>query len=187
MPLAPTDPRTFADADMPLPPTMDASAVQQGGNTVEARPRFVPTASGENNGRRAGDKPFDRYAVRPNPSPYFLVYGNGVYPTSSNANLSTSSTSSANPVAAPGQIGGVAPVVKPFDSYNPPPAISPYMLLNSNTANGTISTYNAYVRPAMAQQAIDNEVPSPAFQGTPSYPSVFLSQGQYAPNETAGH
>ena len=61
------------------------------------------------------------------------------------------------------------------------------MLLNSNTANGTVSTYNAYIRPALAQQANQGENSGPALQGTPTYPSVFLSQGQYAANESAGH
>ena len=48
MPLPPTDPRTYADADMPLPPTMDSSALFQGGNAGDLRPRFIPTTSAEN-------------------------------------------------------------------------------------------------------------------------------------------
>ena len=38
---------------------------------------------------------------------------------------------------------------RPFEHHQNAPAVSPYMLLYNSTANGTISTYNAYVRPAL--------------------------------------
>ena len=184
MPLSPTDPRTFADADMPLPPTMEGAGLVQGGGMANIRPRFIPGTSGENVGRRsANEKPFDHFGSRQNASPYFLVYGNSAYP----ANANTTSGTSATSVSSPGDSIG-SPVARPFDSYSNPPAISPYMLLNSNTDNGTISTYNAYVRPALSQQqAIQNENLVPAGPVAPSYPPVFLSQGQYVPNLPAGH
>ena len=39
---------------------------------------------------------------------------------------------------------------KPFDNYKPEPAVSPYLLLNTPTANGTISPYMVLVRPAQS-------------------------------------
>ncbi len=177
MPLSPTDPRTYADADMPLPPTMEGNGLFQGGNVADMRPRFVPTASSDNGGRRSPDeKPLDRYAGRPNASPYFLVYGNAAYPTNANVNSNATSGTSTSSTSGQIQSGPGSPIVKPFDSYNPPPAMSPYMLINSNTANGTISTYNAYVRPALAQQANQNELPNPAAQG-----GTYLSAGLHEP------
>jgi hypothetical protein len=59
-------------------------------------------------------------------------------------------------------------------------AVSPYMLLYSSTANGTLSTYNAYVRPALARQQTEQRGDEPlAGQGEPVYPSVFLNHGPY--------
>lgn len=183
MPLSPTDPRTYADADMPLPPTMDGGGLVQGGGMAAIRPRYIPGTSGDNIGRRsANEKPFDHFGSPQNPSPYFLVYGNAAYPVNA-----TSGTSATTSVTSPGGNIG-SPAAKPFDSYTPAPATSPYMLMNSNTDNGTISTYNAYVRPALAQQqAIQNENLNAAGPVAPSYPPVFLSQGQYVPNEPAMH
>jgi hypothetical protein len=190
MPLSPTDPRTYGDADMPLPPTMDGSGVvqrggfAQGGGVADIRPRFIPGTSGENVGRRsANEKPFNHFGSAQNASPYFLTYGNAAYPANGNTSSGTSTTSMSSPASSSG-----SPVARPFDSYTPPPATSPYMLINSNTNNGTISTYNAYVIPALAQQqGIQNQNLNQAGPVAPSYPPVFLSQGQFVPSAPPGH
>jgi hypothetical protein len=72
---------------------------------------------------------------------------------------------------------------RPFEHHHNPSPVSPYMLLYNNTANGTVSTYNAYVRPALAQRKSQFEEEMQAGEGTPSYPSVFLNHGQYYPVE----
>ena len=72
---------------------------------------------------------------------------------------------------------------RPFEHHQNAPAVSPYMLLYNSTANGTISTYNAYVRPALAQRTNQQDEETAPGLGTPSYPSVFLNQGQYYPVE----
>jgi hypothetical protein len=73
---------------------------------------------------------------------------------------------------------------RPFEHHQNAPAISPYMLLYNSTANGTISTYNAYVRPALAQRAASQQdEETQAGEGTPNYPSVFLNHGSYYPVE----
>jgi hypothetical protein len=124
MPLSPTDPRTYADTELPLPPTMDSSGPASNARTVANRPRYVAVAPRDSSDRRSAND-------------------------------------------------------KPFDHHRSEPAVSPYMLLYNSTANGTVSTYNAYVRPALAQQAEQNGDETPAGQGTPSYPSVFLNHGPY--------
>ena len=88
MPLSPTDPRTYADADMPLPPTMEGGGLVQGGSAAEIRPRFIPGTSGENVGRRsANEKPFDHFGSPQSASPYFLTYGNAAYPINASSSL----------------------------------------------------------------------------------------------------
>ena len=81
------------------------------------------------------------------------------------------------------------PGQKAFDHYNSAPATSPYLLLNNNTGNGTISTYTAYVRPAEDQQRANQEFDRAAtnaegvVEGTgPSYPPMFLNYHSYYPN-----
>jgi hypothetical protein len=78
---------------------------------------------------------------------------------------------------------------KAFDNYRPAPATSPYLLLNSSTDNGTISTYTAYVRPAQDQQRASQELDagSGILQNggnppPPTYPPVFQNYGSYYPN-----
>jgi hypothetical protein len=177
MPLSPTDPRVLADSELPMPPTTSIGGPAPGAGMAEARPRYVPVSSGESGGPRvAGERPFGNYHVPPTTSPYFLVYNN----------TAASGRNPNAPVESAGNAAANTGYDKPFDHYNPPPATSPYLLLNSNTANGTISTYNAYVRPALAQEANHYGEEAQSGQGTPSYPSVFLTQGQYNPNPTAG-
>jgi hypothetical protein len=75
---------------------------------------------------------------------------------------------------------------RPFEHHQAPPAISPYMLMYTSTANGTISTYNTYVRPALAQRAALEEddiqashgTPGP---GTPGFPSIYQNRTPYYP------
>lgn len=81
---------------------------------------------------------------------------------------------------------------KAFSSYNVTPAVSPYMLLSSPTANGTISPYMAYVRPIQEQQRASQELDRAASnaggggdQPAP-YPPVFQNYGTYFPNYDAG-
>jgi hypothetical protein len=81
-----------------------------------------------------------------------------------------------------------APNERPFEHHQSPPAISPYMLMYTSTANGTISTYNTYVRPALAQRAALEEEEISAGQGTPGqgtpgYPSIYQNRGPYYPAE----
>jgi hypothetical protein len=83
---------------------------------------------------------------------------------------------------------------KSFDHYNPNPSASPYMMLNASSANGTVNTYTAYVRPAEEQQRANQEEeramsnlegvaqPGPI----PSYPPAFLNYGTYYPNYAGG-
>jgi hypothetical protein len=68
---------------------------------------------------------------------------------------------------------------KPFEHHHNAPVISPYMLLYNNTANGTISTYNTYVRPALEQRASQQSEDALPGEGTPSYPPGFLTHEQY--------
>jgi len=77
---------------------------------------------------------------------------------------------------------------KPFERYNPTPGPSPYLLLDSTTNNGTISTYAAFVKPALDRQRSSDNIGDdvPAGQGTPSYPPAFLNQGQYYPSDLGG-
>jgi hypothetical protein len=127
MPLSPTDPRVFADSNMPSPPTMDGAGPMPSMKAVDTRPHYVATGPGEDNRRALNERPFEHHQ---NPSP-----------------------------------------------------VSPYMLLYTNTANGTVSTYNAYVRPALAQRTAQQQEEVQAGEGSPTYPSVFLNHGQYYPVE----
>jgi hypothetical protein len=77
---------------------------------------------------------------------------------------------------------------KPFEHYAPASATSPYMLMDSPTANGTISPYMAYVRPAQEQMLANRELDRAAGDGQggsdqpgPSYPRFFLNYGSYYP------
>ena len=47
---------------------------------------------------------------------------------------------------------------KPFSDYQPPSGYSPWLLMNQQTNNGTISPYTAYVQPALNQQNINAHV-----------------------------
>ena len=82
---------------------------------------------------------------------------------------------------------------KAFGTYRSPPATSPYLLLNGNTNNGTISPYTAYVRPAEEQQQASQELggPTSILQNggnppAPTYPPAFQNYGSYYPNYNAG-
>jgi hypothetical protein len=79
---------------------------------------------------------------------------------------------------------------KPFSHYSPPPGTSPYMMLNASTADGTVNTYTAYVRPALDQQRenqaadrawsrMDDDDTPPAY-----YPPAFMNLGSYYPSYT---
>ena len=192
MPLSPTDPRTYDDGNLPLPPTMGNGSAAPGGAFADARMRYG-AASPEAGGRGGPEKPFGHIKSRPNASPYFLVYRNvdtSMYANNANSANSPNGATAANNTTSPTYPGVGAPppaIAKPFDYYNPPSGVSPYMLLNSNTANGTVSAYNAYVRPALAAQGDPNSESPVVTQGSPTYPSVFLNQGQYVPNTSVGH
>ena len=74
---------------------------------------------------------------------------------------------------------------KPFDNYKPEPAVSPYLLLNTPTANGTISPYMVLVRPAQEQQqaglqfgGTTSSAGSALNQSVPGYPAAVPSYGQ---------
>jgi len=78
---------------------------------------------------------------------------------------------------------------KAFEHYRPAPAVSPYQLINSNTSDGTISPYMAYVRPAQDQQRAGQEfdrMENAADQPAPNYPRVFLNYGPYYPSYSSG-
>ena len=47
---------------------------------------------------------------------------------------------------------------KPFERFTGGPGTSPYLLLDSPSANGTISPYMAYVRPAQEQEQANREI-----------------------------
>jgi hypothetical protein len=77
---------------------------------------------------------------------------------------------------------------KSFDRYNPSPSTSPYAMLNASTADGTLNTYTAFVRPAQDQQRVnqDEERALSVEEGgqpgpPPSYPPAFLNYGSYFP------
>ena len=82
---------------------------------------------------------------------------------------------------------------KPFEHFAPAPATSPYLLLDSPTANGTMSAYMAYVRPAQEQLQTARELDRAAAdsqgggdQPGPNYPRFFLNYGSYYPDTSAG-
>lgn len=135
MPFAPTDPRTLAGEDFPLPPTMNGDG--RSPNPVRAGPelRFRPAD----------------------------LARNGSHHTSNQ---------------------------KPFAQYNSGPTTSPYALLNASTADGTVSTYINYVRPAQDQERANQELDQAAGaseeQVAPSYPRVFQNYGAYYPGYTTG-
>jgi hypothetical protein len=77
---------------------------------------------------------------------------------------------------------------KAFENFRPSPSVSPYALLNSNTDNGTINPYMAYVRPAEEQQQASQELErapgksgNGANQPAPNYPPAFQNYGSYYP------
>jgi hypothetical protein len=77
------------------------------------------------------------------------------------------------------------PSAKAFEHYRPAPAVSPYQLINSNTSDGTISPYMAYVRPAQDQQRANQELDrmgDAVDQPAPAYPRVFQNYGSYYPS-----
>ena len=93
--------------------------------------------------------------------------------------------------AGPSENGtGRSPGQRPFDHYKPSPATSPYLLLNSTTNNGTISTYNAYVRPAkehnQERDGAANNLEDGSDQPGPVYPRFFQNYGSYYPDYAAG-
>ena len=74
---------------------------------------------------------------------------------------------------------------KPFDNYQSTPAVSPYLRLNSPTANGTISPYMVYVRPAQEQQqaglqfgGMTSSAGGTVNQPAPGYAAAVPSYGQ---------
>jgi hypothetical protein len=77
---------------------------------------------------------------------------------------------------------------KAFEHYRAEPAVSPYTLLNSNTDNGTINPYMAYVRPAQEQQQANQDFDRAASnsdgganQPAPGYMRAFQNYGAYYP------
>jgi hypothetical protein len=82
---------------------------------------------------------------------------------------------------------------KVFDNYKASPTMSPFLMLDSPTSNGTVNAYTAYVRPAEDQQRANQEfdaepgnLQNSASPPPPSYPPVFQNYSGYYPGYAAG-
>ena len=140
MPWAPTDSSAVTNQFMPLSPTAGSGLSNAGGISGRAGRFGLPRSGfGTGLGRAPGAFSSGSQSLSGYSSPSFSsleLCRAQTGPARIGTNLSSTS-------ALPGgKIGG---------SYNPPPAVSPYMnIFNSNTRG--VDPYNLYVRPALQQQ-----------------------------------
>ncbi len=73
MPMAPTDPRTFSNVDLPMPPTMNDSGQLPGSGMAGNGLNRDLVGPSENTSRRSNQKAFANYRPGPTTSPYQLL------------------------------------------------------------------------------------------------------------------